>query len=110
MNLPNRVPVFAKPHEGSSIRRLSSAFQIVSGCLFFIVTSSRAPVHVALQQSNSSDRLSRPLFFIGGPRSFLGPPPHCRGFCAGGPMPTSPHHRHLGGASDHRRRLALVTQ
>src|SRR5258708_1332640 len=48
MNLPNRVPVFAKPHEGSSIRRLSSAFQTTSACLLFIVTSTFACDQVAL--------------------------------------------------------------
>src|SRR5213080_910967 len=51
MNLPNLVPVFAKPHEGSSIRRLSSAFQTLSVCLFFIVTSGRARDHVAWQRA-----------------------------------------------------------
>src|SRR5439155_26804738 len=96
MNLPNRVPVFAKPHEGSSIRRLSSAFQIVSVCLCFIVTSSRAPVHVALQQSNSSPRLSRRLFFKSGLGKYLGPPPPSPAFCPGGLIPTPPQHHKLG--------------
>src|SRR5437016_3567408 len=40
MNLPNRVPVFANPHEGSSIWRLSSAFQTASVRFVFIITPS----------------------------------------------------------------------
>src|SRR5437773_1800869 len=105
MNLPNRVPVFAKPHEGSSIRRLSSAFQTISVCLFFIVTSSRALDHAALQQSNSSHRLSLPLFFKDGLGKFLGPPPHCGGVCAGGLIPSSLHHRPSAADIAQSRRL-----
>src|SRR5437762_14190921 len=102
MNLPKRVPVFAKPHEGNSIRRLSSAFQTVSVCSFFIVTSSRALDHVALQQSNSSHRLSLPLFFKCGLGKFLGPPPHCGGVCADGFIPTSLQHCHLDRSEERR--------
>src|SRR5436190_4417495 len=110
MNLPDRVPVFAKPHEGSSIRRLSSAFQTISVCLFFIVTSSRALDHAALQQSNSSHRLSLPLFFKDGLGKFLGPPPHCGGVCAGGLIPSSLQHRHLDGEIAQSRRLRRAKQ
>src|SRR5882762_8959494 len=108
MNFPKRVPVFAKPHEGSSIRRLSSAFQTVSVCLFFIVTSSRARDHVALQLINSSHPLSLPLFFKGGLGKFLGPPPHCGGIHASCVMRTSLQHRPLDGeiAQSCRRRRA----
>src|SRR6266480_1199712 len=110
MNFPTRVPVFAKPHEGSSIRRLSSTFQTVSVFLCFIVTSSRARDYVALQLSNSSYPLSLPLFFKRGLGKFLGPPPHCGGVHASCVIPTSLQHRHLNGEIAQSRRLRRAKQ
>src|SRR5438132_10425009 len=43
MNFPNRVPVLAKPQDGSSMRKVSSALKIFSVLLASIGTSLRHP-------------------------------------------------------------------
>src|ERR1700683_2794689 len=43
MNFPNRVPVFANPHDGSSICSLSKAFQATSASPSFIIASPFGP-------------------------------------------------------------------
>src|SRR6266404_2684690 len=43
INFPKRVPVFAKPHDGSSILNLSSALQTVSTVLSLVINAPLVP-------------------------------------------------------------------
>src|SRR5258708_33436088 len=45
INFPNRGPVFAKPHDGSSILNLSSALQTFSTFMSFIINAPLDPHH-----------------------------------------------------------------
>src|SRR5258708_2649775 len=45
INFPKRVPVFAKPHDGSSILNLSSALHTFSIVTSFIIKAPLDPYH-----------------------------------------------------------------
>src|SRR5688500_230229 len=53
-NFPKRVPVFAKPHEGSSIRKASSAFETIS-------TTSAPGVMIAVEYTKSTPDADDPV-------------------------------------------------
>src|SRR5258708_1738184 len=70
-NLPKRVPVLAKPQEGSSMLKESSALWMASVCLVVVIASTRFPnavPHDIIGRASACQRLS-----------ILGPGiPHCK--------------------------------